>query len=159
MQETTSRQWLREELNFINTDMAHTLNGRLKAELVDVDDEKQELTLRFPLEDWQVNGLGTLHGGMVNTMMDLAMSMVVYCFSRQTIPPTVSMTTNYLRPVPMGDYVHVLARLTSLGRRNATAYCEAIVPASGKTACTAIGTYAIVAKGQGGNPKAAAPTN
>lgn len=146
MDETVStEQWLRTELDFIRRDMAHTLNGRLKAELAACDDGAQELTLRFPLQDWQVNGLGTLHGGMVNTMMDLAMSMAVYCFSRKSIPPTVSMTANYLRPVPIdGGSVLVRARLTSLGRRNATAYCEAIVPATGKIACTAIGTYAIV---------------
>lgn len=146
MDETVStEQWLRTELDFIRRDMAHTLNGRLKAELAACDDGAQELTLRFPLQDWQVNGLGTLHGGMVNTMMDLAMSMAVYCFSRKSIPPTVSMTANYLRPVPIdGGSVLVRARLTSLGRRNATAYCEAIVPATGKITCTAIGTYAIV---------------
>ncbi len=142
----STEQWLREELVFINEKMAHTLNGKLKGEFVSCDDEKQEITLRYPLESWMVNGLGTLHGGMVNTMMDLVMSMVVYAFSRQTIPPTVSMTTNYLRPVPMGDYVEIRARLTSLGKRNATAYCEAVVPTSGKVACTAIGTYAIIAK-------------
>ncbi len=138
-------QWLRAELDFINNDMAHTLNGRLKAALESCSDETQALTLRFPLQDWQVNGLGTLHGGMLNTMMDLAMSMAVYCFSRRSIPPTVSMTANYLRPVPMdGGYVLIRARLTSLGKRNATAYCEAVVPATGKLACTAVGTYAII---------------
>ena len=147
MNETTvsTEQWLKTELDFINRDMAHTLNGRMKAALESCSDEERELTLRFPLLDWEVNGLGTLHGGMVNTMMDLTMSMVVYCFSRKSIPPTVSMTANYLRPVPMdGGYVLIRARLTSLGKRNATAYCEAVVPATGKTACTAIGTYAIV---------------
>jgi len=145
MEETRkpAEEWLREELDFINRDMAHTLNGRMKAELDSCSEERQELTLRFPLLDWEVNGLGTLHGGMVNTMMDLTMSMAVYCFARRSIPPTISMTTNYLRPVPMdGGSVLITARLTSLGRRNATAYCEAIVPATGKTACTAIGTYA-----------------
>ena len=141
----STEQWLRDELRFINEDMALTLNGRLKAALESCDDETRSLTLRFPLQDWQVNGLGTLHGGMVNTMMDLVMSMAVYCFSRKSIPPTISMTVNYLRPVPMDDgYVLITARLTSLGKRNATAYCEAIVPATGKTACTAIGTYAVV---------------
>ena len=141
----STEQWLKTELDFINRDMAHTLNGRMKAALESCSDEERELTLRFPLLDWEVNGLGTLHGGMVNTMMDLTMSMVVYCFSRKSIPPTVSMTANYLRPVPMdGGYVLIRSRLTSLGKRNATAYCEAVVPATGKTACTAIGTYAIV---------------
>ena len=126
--------------------MAHTLNGRLKAELEACDDENQEITLRFPLEDWQVNGLGTLHGGMSSTMMDLTMSIAVFCFSRQTILPTISMTVNYLHAVPMEGSVLVRVRVTSLGRRNATAYCETIVPGSGKVACTAIGTYAIIPK-------------
>ncbi|MBR1780017.1 MAG: PaaI family thioesterase [Oscillospiraceae bacterium] len=142
----STEQWLQDELVFINEKMAATLIGRLKAELLSCDDATQELTLRYPLQDWQVNGLGTLHGGMINTMMDLTMSMVVYCFSRETIPPTVSMTANYLRPVPMEDYVLIRARVTSLGRRNATAYCEAIVPKTGKVACTSIGTYAIIPK-------------
>lgn len=144
--ELTTRQWVEEELVNIRENMAVTLNARLDAALEDCDDATQTLTLRYPLQDWQVNGLGTLHGGMINTMMDLTMSMAVYCFSRQTIPPTISMTTNYLRPVPMDGSVLIRARLTSLGKRNATAYCEAIVPATGKVACTAIGTYAVVPK-------------
>ena len=140
-----TEKWLEEELHFINETMSHTLNGRMKAELASCSDREKELTLRFPLMDWEVNGLGTLHGGMVNTMLDLAMSMVVYCFSRTAIPPTISMTTNYLRPVPMdGGHVLIRARLTSLGKRNATAYGEAIIPGTGKTACTAIGTYAVM---------------
>ena len=142
----TTRAWIEDELINIRDNMSATLNARLNAALEDCDDATQTLTLRYPLQDWQVNGLGTLHGGMINTMMDLTMSMAVYCFSRQTIPPTVSMTTNYLRPVPMEDSVLIRARLTSLGKRNATAYCEAIVPATGKVACTAVGTYAVIAK-------------
>lgn len=142
----STQQWLETELEFINVKMAHTLNGRLKGEFVSCDDEAREIVLKYPLEEWMVNGLGTLHGGMTNTMMDLAMSIAVFAFSRETIPPTLSMTTNYLRPVPMGDHVLIKTRLTSLGKRNATCYCEAIVPDSGKVACTAIGTYAIIAK-------------
>ena len=143
---TGAEEWLRKELAFINGEMAATLNGRLKAELESCDEDAQELVLRFPLESWQVNGLGTLHGGMTSTMMDLAMSMAVFCFSRQTIPPTITMTTNYLRPVPMESYVLIRTKITSLGKRNATAYCEAIIPTSGKVACTALGTYAIIPK-------------
>lgn len=145
-QNLSSQDWLRAELDFINNKMADTLNGRLKAELEDCDDASQALTLRYPLQSWQVNGLGTLHGGMINTMMDLTMSMAVYCFSRQSIPPTVSMSVNYLRPVPMAQFVLIRARVTSLGKRNATACCEAVIPGSGKIACTAIGTYAVLPK-------------
>lgn len=141
----STKEWLEREIRFINTEMAHTLNGRLKTSLLECDDREKTLSLSFPLESWEVNGLGTLHGGILSTMMDLAMSMVVYCFSRQTIPPTISMTTNYVRPVPMKEgTVQITARLTSLGKRTATAYCEASLPESGKLTCTSIGTYAIV---------------
>ena len=146
MEAISAEQWLKDELQFINVTMAETLNGRLKAELESVNEEQQELVLRFPLESWQVNGLGTLHGGMMNTMMDLTMSIAVYCFSRQSIPPTVSMSVNYLRPVPMDESVLIREKVTSAGKRNATAYAETIVPETGKTAATAIGTYAVIAK-------------
>ena len=141
-----SLSWLTEELHFINDTMTETLNGKLGAMLASCDDSRQEITLRFPLQQWQVNGLGTLHGGMLSTMMDLAMSMVVYCYSRTSIPPTITMTVNYLRPVPMQDSILIRTRLTSLGRRNATAYSEAVIPESGKLAATAVGTYAVPAK-------------
>ena len=141
-----AKEWLEGEIAFINGKMAATLNGRMKGELVSCDEAKQEITLRYPVQDWEVNGLGTLHGGMISTMMDLTMSMAVYCYSRQTIPPTITMTVNYLRPVPIEDGVHIMARVTSIGKRNATAYCEAIIPGTGKVAATAIGTYAIIPK-------------
>ena len=137
-------QWLPNELTLIRETMAHTLNGRMEPRLQSCSEQTRELSLTFPLLGWEVNGLGTLHGGMMSTMLDLAMSMVVYAFSRRSIPPTISQTTNYLRPVSMQEgEILVRARLTSLGKRNATAYAEAVIPSSGKTACTAIGTYAV----------------
>lgn len=143
---TSAQEWLMDEIAFINGKMAATLNGRMQGELVSCDEANQSITLRYPVQDWQVNGLGTLHGGMISTMMDLTMSMAIYCYSRQTIPPTITMTVNYLRPVPIEDGVHIMARVTSIGKRNATAYCEAIIPGTGKVAATAVGTYAIVLK-------------
>lgn len=141
-----AQEWLTEEISFINGKMAATLNGRMQGELVSCDEANQSITLRYPVQDWQVNGLGTLHGGMISTMMDLTMSMAIYCYSRQTIPPTITMTVNFLRPVPIEDGVHIMAHVTSIGKRNATAYCEAIVPGTGKVAATAVGTYAIIPK-------------
>ena len=140
------KSWLQKEIEFINTDMANTLNGRLKAALADINAEKQEITLSYPLEDWQVNGLGTLHGGISGAMMDLTMSIAVFAFSRETIPPTITMTTNYIRPVPMKGSVLVTARVNSIGKRNATAYSEVIIPESGKIACSGTGVYAIIKK-------------
>lgn len=40
----------------------------------------------------------------------------------------------------------ILTNVTNIGKRNATAYCEAIIPENGKAASSAIGTYAIIIK-------------
>ena len=143
---TPTGTWLAEEMQAINIKMAATLNGRLKPELESYNDELQEIMLKFPLQDWQVNGLGTLHGGMIYAMMDLTMCMAVFCYSRETIPPTISMTVNYMRPIPMSDYILAKARVTHIGKRNACAYCEIIIPANKKIASSSIGTYAIIPK-------------
>ena len=144
---TPTAEWLREEIEALKTRDVGTLNASMLPSYYSSDDEAKEVTMEYPLLDWEVNGIHTLHGGMGSTMLDLTMSMVVYAYTRTGVPPTISMTTNYLRPIPMGQggTVLVRARLTSCGRKNATAYCELIIPESGKTAMTAIGTYAVIA--------------
>lgn len=143
----STEQWLRQELDFINTTMSHTLNGQLKAAFVSCNEETQELTLEFPLEGWQVNGLGTLHGGMAYTMMDLAMSIAVYCFSRETIPAH-GFHDRQLSPAHPHGSLGADSHPSHLAGPPEChpAYCEAIIPSSGKVACTAIGTYAVIKK-------------
>ena len=143
-------EWLQEEVEALKDRDAQTLNGRMQPVFRSCDDAAREITIEFPLLDWEVNGIRTLHGGMESAMLDLTMTMIVYAYTRTGVPPTVSMTTNYLRPVPMGQggCVLVKAKLTSCGRRNATAYSELIIPESGRIAMTAVGTYAVAAPKQ-----------
>ena len=147
---TSLADWLKDEVEALKVRDAETLNGRMLPSFYSCDEETREITIEFPLLDWEVNGIHTLHGGMESAMLDLTMTMVVFAFSRTGVPPTISMTTNYLRPVPMGQggCVLVKAKLTSCGRRNATAYSELIIPESGKIAMTAVGTYAVAAPKQ-----------
>ena len=142
--EGSTAEWLKKELAFICSARAGELNAKLAPAFVSCDEETQEATFRFPVGEWAINGLGTLHGGITYTMMDLAMSIVIYCYTRKSIPPTITMTVNYQRPVPRDGDVLIRARLQSAGKRNATAYCEALLPDSGKIAASAIGTYAVI---------------
>ena len=118
----------------------------LHPEFEDCDREAQTVTLRFPLHDWEVNGIGTLHGGIMSCAADLTISLLLHYFADSEIPPTVSMTTNYIRPVPMKGSMLVKARMTSLGRTMGTGYCEIIIPESGKVAATVVATFAIPRK-------------
>ncbi len=99
-----------QELDFINRTMAATLNGRLKADYTAGRGKPQELTLRFPLKTGRSTAwVPFTRRHAFSTMLDLAMSMAVYCFSRQSIPPTISMTVNYLRPCPHGGQTGCLS--------------------------------------------------
>ena len=118
MDETVStEQWLRTELDFIRRDMAHTLNGRLKAELAACDDGAQELTLRFPLQDWQVNGLGTLHGGSCAALTDQAMGCVCHCQKESAeVAPTIEMQMSFHRPVLTRQDILIRVQVVSVTR-------------------------------------------
>ena len=136
------------EVNRINTLMADSINGRLKAEYVSCNVEEKEVTLRYPLLEWEVNGIGSLHGGIIAAMFDLTMFTSIFPYAGRSIPPTASMTINYLKPVPMEGYVYIKARATSAGRSLATSYAEAYLPLpeGNKILATAVGTFAVPQK-------------
>jgi len=140
------RDWIRQDLeSFLPKEGERlTFNGRMRPELEDCDEDSRTLTLKFPMQDWEVNGIGTLHGGLISCMADLTMSIVLRYYMKGGIPPTISMTVNYMKTVPLDGYALVRARVTSVGRRVGTGCCEVIVPSTGKVAATAIGTFATV---------------
>lgn len=139
------RTYIEEDLKSFPEIMPGTLNHRMDPSLESCDEEAHTMVLRFPFADWERNGIGTLHGGIMFSSMDLSMSMLLRYFAQSAIPPTISLTVNFLRPVSMKEgYFLVSCRQTSLGKRNGTVYAEVLIPSSGKIAATGIGTFAIV---------------
>lgn len=143
-----TEKWLEEEMVRLNVELAQSINGRLKGEFVSCNDERKEVTVRYPLQEWEINGINSLHGGIIAAMFDLAMCMSIYAYSQEEVPPTVSLTTNFLRPVKMEGYVDVVARATSIGKNFGTSYAELIIPESGKIAATGLSTFAIPHKNE-----------
>lgn len=146
-QETTLQQFLEDELGKILAQGAGTFNGAMRPAFSRCDEKRMELVLSFPALDWERNGLGMLHGGVLSAMTDFTMSLGVQYFARSPIPPTISYTMNYIRPVPVGGEVLVACRVTSAGRRVGTAWCEALIADTGKRAATATGTYSTARPG------------
>ena len=59
------------------------------------------------------------------------------CFSRQSDPPTISMTVNYLRPVPMWRTMCASRPWSRPWASGSHGYCETIVPATERWASLA----------------------
>lgn len=58
--------------------------------------------VRFPVEPFLYNPQGTLHGGIVATVMDISMGHLLNKATGMTGTATIEMKTQYMRPVGPG---------------------------------------------------------
>jgi uncharacterized protein (TIGR00369 family) len=89
------------------------------------------------------NRAGVLHGGLVSTLLDAAMGTAAATrVSEDGAAPmaTVSMTVQFLAPVPLEAEILARARITGGGRR--LIFCEATLTLpDGAAAATATGVF------------------
>ncbi|WP_171064317.1 PaaI family thioesterase [Actinomadura soli] len=111
--------------------------------LLRLDKEAQAIHLSFHAATEFVNPGGTVHGGFVTAMLDECMgSAVVGLYEARFLPTTVSMTTDFIRPVPVGKLFGE-GRVTSmLGK---SAFLEArLTDAQDQTLARATGVYRLL---------------
>lgn len=109
--------------------------------LVDCDGPAGSLVLAYETKPWMANIWGVVHGGVIATLVDTCMGITcgVQC---GLITPTVSMTVNYARPVPLDALVHVRTRTVRCGATSGHINAE-LYPAGqpGRLLATASGAY------------------
>lgn len=115
--------------------------GLMNMQYISCCEADRSLTMGFPVEDWELNPAGTMHGGMIATAVDSVMGLVSHYFSDRPFTPTISMDVNYLKPVMAGDVLEVTARIVNLGRRVCFIRSEGRRRSDGKVVVTAQGSY------------------
>jgi uncharacterized protein (TIGR00369 family) len=81
--------------------------------------------LALRVEDRHLNRAGTAHGGVLATLMDSAMGRAVRSAHDDEIGAvTVSLTTDYLKPVAAGAWVEARTEVERLGGRLAFVDCS-----------------------------------
>ncbi len=114
--------------------------GGLGARLHDSDDGAA--TLAFDVGEEHLNPAGTLHGGVVATLVDTAMGQAVRTTTRDgEVPATSQLTVTYLRPGQPGP-LQVRGRVRTRGRH--LTVCEADVEQDGQAVAHAVATFAIL---------------
>ena len=91
------------------------INDLLSPSLAACSAEEKTLTLSFPLRSWMLNPKGTLHGGIMTTMLDMAMGMLARYERKANLVSTVSLSVDFLRPV-RADTATVSAHVRKAGR-------------------------------------------
>ena len=118
-----------------------TISGMMKVRVVACDAEKRTLELAFPVQEWQKNLIGMMHGGLICTALDMAMGWLTLGFTDAAMTPTVSMNVNFLRAIPMGAELFATSHIEHLGKSivHLTASCYFDDPA--RPAATAQGVF------------------
>jgi uncharacterized protein (TIGR00369 family) len=114
--------------------------GGLGARLDDSGDGTA--TLAFDVRDEHLNPAGTLHGGVVATLVDTAMGQAVRTTTGDgEVPATSQLTVTYLRPGKPGA-LEVRGRVRTRGAH--LTICEADVEQDGRAVAHAVATFALL---------------
>ncbi|MGY1847036.1 MULTISPECIES: PaaI family thioesterase [unclassified Blastococcus] len=98
--------------------------------------------MEFEVTEEHLNPAGTLHGGVLATLVDTAMGQAVRTTTGDgEVPATSQLTVTYLRPGKPGA-LQVTARLRTRGEH--LTVCEADVEQDGKALVHAVATFALL---------------
>jgi uncharacterized protein (TIGR00369 family) len=97
--------------------------------------------LRFSAREEHLNQAGTLHGGVMATLVDTAMGAAVRSTVDDDVPATSQLTVTYLRPGKPGNLT-VTARVRSRGEH--LTVCDADVEQDGRSLVHAVATFALL---------------
>lgn len=117
------------------------INGMMKSEKVACSYEDKTITFGFPVQPWQANRVGKLHGGMICAAFDMTIAALARFFARENFAPTISLDVKYIRPVEVGDTMLVTAKAVATGMRITQLTCEAYSKSTGKLVATGASVY------------------
>jgi uncharacterized protein (TIGR00369 family) len=113
---------------------------RLGARVESAEDGKSRLS--FEAGEEHLNPAGTLHGGVLATLVDTAMGQAVRTATGEDdVPATSQLTVTYLRPGKPGPLT-VTARVRTRGEH--LTVCEADVEQDGRELVHAVATFALL---------------
>lgn len=124
-----------------NVGQAKSVNGMMRSTKVGCSYEDKSISLGFPVQEWQANRAGMMHGGIICTAFDMAAAAIARFCAGENYAPTVSLDVKYIRPVALGDTLIVTAKATAAGRRITQIVGEAVSEKTGKLVATAASVY------------------
>jgi uncharacterized protein (TIGR00369 family) len=108
-----------------------------------VKDEGGVLVGGFRVQRQHTNPNGVCHGGLLATVCDVHMAIgTVYQHGlKPPLLPTISLSLDYLEPIPLGAWVEGRAQLLRAGRR--IAFVQEVLTVEGRPVTRASGSFAI----------------
>ena len=128
------------------------IGSMLRLEAICYEEDTGVYVLRAHTEPWMRNTHGTLHGGLCVTIADQAMGTVAYGYRPgDGIAPTITLHTDYHRPLIPGENVICRVKMVSVTRTLLRASAELYRESSPDKLCISAGaTFFYVAPDRNG---------
>ena len=111
--------------------------------LVDEDGPAGSLLFACHTDESMSNPLGIVHGGVTAALVDTCMGVTCAAQCERMITPTITMTVNYARPVPLNADILVRTRTVRVGNTSGQMQSEVFLAEAPEEALvTASGVYA-----------------
>lgn len=124
------------------------ISAKLNMHLESYDNSEKKITCSFPVQNWEMNVHGGMHGGMLAAAADAAMACVSYAYSEGKRGVTVSLSMTYSSSIQEGDTLIIDAYGDHIGRKITQIRAIMTSRLTGKKIASAIASYSFIEKGE-----------
>ena len=115
---------------------------QMESDLYSFSPEERKITLSFPVRKKELNPNGAMIGGLICTAIDITYGILVFGLcGGEIIPPTITMTTNFINAIFGGDTLLVTAKVESWGKRIINMSAVGVSKDTGKTIITSTTSF------------------
>ena len=115
---------------------------QMESDLYSFTPEERKITLSFPVLKKELNPHGAMIGGLICTAIDITYGILVFGLcGGEIIPPTITMTTNFINAIFGGDTLLVTAKVESWGKRIINMSAVGVSKDTGKTIITSTTSF------------------
>ena len=123
----------------------HDINEMMAVSYCACSADERTLELCHQVAGWEVNVMGSMHGGLFTFLLDATMAIVSRAYTGDEITPTMDIHVSFLRPVRQGDVAHMKARIDYVGRHMIHLTAELRTEQSGQLCASAAANFYRVA--------------
>jgi uncharacterized protein (TIGR00369 family) len=119
-----------------------SFNAMITPQFVECNFDGMTMTIEYPVQKWELNPAGILHGGIIAAIFDVSMAALILPYAGG-FAPTINLDIKFIRPEKEGDALVVKSHIISLGKNMAHAEAKAYSKTSGTIRSAGTGIYSL----------------
>ena len=118
-------------------ELSDRINDKMAPRFSGCSAQDRSMSVSFTAQQWMLNPNGTLHGGILSTAVDMALSVLARYLAKKRVMVTAQLSLNFLRAIQENDTFTVHATADHVGRRSVVIHAYVTINDTDKRAATA----------------------